>query len=374
MRKDNELYMKVPFLYPDIRRPDIKRMVDSIKTGWLVHGEQTRILEEKLKNYLKAEDVVMTGSCTAALHISLILAGVKPGDEVITTPISWVATSNVILHRGAKVVFADVDKETGLIDLNEVEKKITKKTKAIIPVHYCGEMVDMKKLSAIAKKHKIKVIEDSAHALESYRDGVRPGHLGFSSCLSFHAAKNITSGQGGAFVTSDKKLGQEARILRRDGVVNLEGKRMMTSLGDKFDATDFQAALLIGQLERINSTHKKRRGVFHRYARAFTKMGISFPHYISHLSHACHMFTIWVDPARRDEIRIALAAKGVETSIHYAPIHLEPYYKKTFGYKEGDYPNAEWVGASTITLPTYGKLTKVQQDFVIASISLLLNE
>src|SRR3990167_4644394 len=198
--------MKVPFLQPDIRQSDINRMVSSIKTGWLVHGKQTQILEERLRNYLGAADVVMTGSCTAALHISLMLAGIKPGDEVITTPISWVATSNVILHRGAKVVFVDVDKETGLIDLNEVEKKINKKTKAIIPVHYCGEMVNMKKLSAFAKKHKIKVIEDSAHALESYRDGVRPGHLGFSSCLSFHAAKNITSGQGGAFVTSDKKL------------------------------------------------------------------------------------------------------------------------------------------------------------------------
>lgn len=373
MRRDKEQYMRVPFLHPDIRRTDIKRMVSSIKTGWLVHGEQTKIFEEKLKDYLGAQDVVMTGSCTAALHISLMLADVKSGDEVITTPMSWVATSNVILHRGAKVVFADVDKKTGLIDLNEIEKKITKKTKAVLPVHYCGEMVDMKKLSAIAKKHKIKVIEDSAHALESYRDGVRPGELGFSSCLSFHAAKNITSGQGGAFVTNDKKLGQEARVLRRDGVVNLEGKRVMTSLGDKFDATDFQAALLIGQLERITQTHKRRRGVFHRYARAFTKIGVSFPHYISHLSHACHMFTIWVDPTRRDEIRVALAAKGIETSIHYTPIHLEPYYRKTFGYKEGDFPNAEWIGASTITLPTYGKLTRAQQDFVIESLNFLLN-
>ncbi|OGI78941.1 hypothetical protein A3F19_02770 [Candidatus Nomurabacteria bacterium RIFCSPHIGHO2_12_FULL_37_29] len=365
--------MKVPFLHPDIRRLDIKRMVSSIKTGWLVHGEQTKILEEKLKDYLKAEDVVMTGSCTAALHISLMLAGVKPGDEVITTPMSWVATSNVILHRGAKVVFVDVDKETGLIDLNEVEKKITKKTKAIIPVHYCGEMVNMKKLDAIARKHKIKIIEDSAHALESYRDGIRPGQLGFSSCLSFHVAKNITSGQGGAFVTNDKELGRKARILRRDGVINSKGKRVMIMLGDKFDSTDFQATLLVGQLDRIKDTHRQRRLIFDHYAKAFTKAGIEFLHYKSSANHACHMFTILVNPRERDQIRADLATRGVETSIHYTPIHLEPYYRKTFGYKEGDYPNAEWIGASTITLPTYSKLTKVQQDFVIASINSSLN-
>lgn len=360
--------MKVPFLQPDIRQSDINRMVSSIKTGWLIHGMHTQILERQLKDYLGVADVVMTGSCTAALHISLMLAGVKSGDEVITSPISWVATSNVILHRGAKVVFADVDKKTGLIDLDEVQKKITKRTKAIILVHYCGEMVDMKRLAIIAKRHNIKVIEDSAHALESYRNNVRPGQLGFSSCLSFHVAKNITSGQGGAFVTNNKELGRKARILRRDGVVNLKGKRVMTMLGDKFDATDFQAALLIGQLGRIRDIHKRRRLIFDRYAKAFTKMEIKFPRYASSKNHACHMFTIWVDSAKRDQIRTDLATRGIETSIHYTPIHLEPYYKETFGYKIGDFPNAEWIGASTITLPTYGKLSKAQQDFVIKSI------
>jgi len=360
--------MKVPFLQPDIRQSDINRMVSSIKTGWLVHGKQTQILEERLRNYLGAADVVMTGSCTAALHISLMLAGIKPGDEVITTPISWVATSNAILHHRAKVIFADVDKETGLIDLNEVEKRITNKTKAIILVHYCGGMVDMRRLATIANRHNIKVIEDSAHALESYHNGIRPGQLSFSSCLSFHAAKNITSGQGGAFVTNNKELGQKARILRRDGVVNLKGKRVMMMLGDKFDATDFQAALLIGQLGRIRDIHKRRRLIFDRYAKAFIKIGIKFPHYVSSESHACHMFTILVDPAKRDRIRASLATRGIETSIHYTPIHLELYYKKTFGYKKGDFPNAEWIGASTITLPTYSRLSRAQQDFVINSI------
>ena len=147
----------------------------------------------------------------------------------------------------------------------------------------------------------------------------------------------------------------------------------MIMLGDKFDSTDFQATLLVGQLDRIKDTHRQRRLIFDHYAKAFTKAGIEFLHYKSSANHACHMFTILVNPRERDQIRADLATRGVETSIHYTPIHLEPYYRKTFGYKEGDYPNAEWIGASTITLPTYSKLTKVQQDFVIASINSSLN-
>lgn len=364
----------VPFLRPAITDADIAAMVKSVKSGWLVVGEQTRRFEADLAKYLGVKDTVMAGSCTAALHMALILAEVGPGDEVITTPMSWVATSNVIIHRGAKVVFADVEPETGLIDLKEIAKKITKKTKAVIVVHYCGAMIDIKKLKKITDPHKIKIIEDSAHALESIHDGIRPGQLSFASCLSFHAAKNITSGQGGALVVNDKKLGAEARILRRDGVTQLSDKRVMVSLGDKFDSTDFQAAMLIGQLARIGKLHGKRRAVFHKYVEGFKKAGISFPHSAIHDSHACHMFTILVEPNIRDEVRIELAARGVQTSIHYGPIHLEPYYQKTFGFKLGDFPNAENLGARTITLPTYGALTALEQKYVIDQVKEVINK
>lgn len=357
--------MHVPFLRPDIRDSDLDRMVRSIKTGWLIHGPETEVLETALKSYLGVKDVVMVGSCTAALHMSLIAAGVEEGDEVITTPLSWVATSNVILYQRATPVFVDVEVSNGLIDVSKIEAKITSKTKAILIVHIYGQMLDMKALKEIADRHNVKIIEDSAHALESSRDGVRPGQFGFTSCLSFHVAKNITSGQGGAVATNDVEVGKRMRLLRRDGVFNAEGKRRMIELGYKYDSTDYQAALLIGQLERVAEEHAMRKRVFDMYAQAFTKAGISFATYPSSDIHACHMFIVYVNPAHRDSIRTDLSQKGVETSIHYEPIHLEPYYREQFGYKEGDFPIAEKLGAATITLPTYSLLTESEQQYVI---------
>lgn len=346
--------MKIDFIKPNINNEDIERMVRSVKSGWLVPGKYVEKFEHQLGEFLGGK-AVMTSSCTSALHIALILAGIKPGDEVITTPISWVSTSNVILYMGAKVVFADVDERTGLIDIEKI--KVTKKTKAIIVVHLYGQMVDLKRL--IEKFPKVKIIEDSAHALEAERDGYFPGQLGFAACFSFHAAKNITSGNGGAIVCRDP---ERAKTLRRHGVQNIGGKRVMLEMGYKYEPLDYQAALLLGQLERIEETHKKRQEVFSRYAEAF-KDKVSFPD-PGNDTHACHMFVIYVK--NRDLIRERLKEKGIETSIHYPAIHLEPYYQK-IGFKKGSFPIAEKLGASTITLPTYA-LTKKQQDYVIKEV------
>lgn len=342
--------MKIEFLKPDIREADIRRMVKSLKTGWLVRGTYTRELEAALDRFLGNTSLV-TSSCTASMHMALVLAGVKKGDEVITTPMSWVATSNVILYQGAKVVFADIDPRTGILDIEEVKKKITKKTKAIILVHLYGQMADMRAFAKLG----IPVIEDSAHALEAERNGVKPGQLGFAACFSFHAAKNITSGQGGAIVTRDI---ERCHLLVRDGVRNINDKRVMVDFGYKYDLTDFQAALLIGQLKRIEQTHAARVDVFRRYEDAF-RGRVAFPERSG--KHACHMFVILVGPGRRDAIRANLAAKGIQTSIHYTPIHLDPYYRKI---SRVSLPHAEKFGASVITLPTYA-LRKAEQNYVI---------
>jgi len=344
--------MKIPFLRPNITDSDINRMVKSIKTGWLVHGEYTHAFEQELDKFL-GNTSFMTASCTAALHMALILAGVKKGDEVITTPMSWVSTANVILYCGAKVVFADVDPLTGILDINEVKKKITPKTKAIIVVHLYGQMADMKAYSKLG----IPVIEDAAHALEARRDFIRPGQLG-TACLSFHAAKNITCGQGGAIITKEK---ERCKLLVRDGVKNIDGKRVMLDWGYKYDGTDFQAALLIGQIKRINKSHAKRLKVYERYENAF-RGKIDFPQRTG--THAAHMFVIWV--SNRDAIRRRLAEKGIETSIHYLPIHKEPWYQK-HGYKNVSLPVAEKMGSDIITLPTY-PMTKKEQDYVIKEV------
>ena len=348
--------MIVEFLKPDIRKSDIRRMTRSIESGWLVRGDYTRKFEERLNKFLGNRSHV-TSSCTAALHLSLILAGVNEGDEVITTPLSWVATSNVILYQGAKVVFADVDPATGILDINEVKKKITPRTKVIILVHLYGQMADMREFSKLG----IPVIEDAAHALEAERDGIKPGQLGFSACLSFHAAKNITCGQGGAIITPEI---ERCALLTRDGVRNIDGKRIMLDFGYKYDLTDFQAALLIGQLDRIKSTHAKRAEVFQCYQEAFAGK-VAF--HESTGTHACHMFVIHVDPAKRDLIRERLVANGVQTSIHYTPIHLEPFYRSLC---EEAFPVAEKLGAAAITLPTH-RLTRKEQAHVIRQV---LNE
>lgn len=345
--------MNVDFLKPDIRKSDIQRMVKSIESGWLVRGDYTLKFEARLNRFLDNRSHV-TSSCTAALHMSLILAGVEEGDEVITSPISWVATSNVILYQGAKVVFADIDPLTGLLDINEVKKKITPRTKAIIVVHLYGQMADMNEFVKLG----VPIIEDAAHALEAERDGIKPGQLGFAACLSFHAAKNITCGQGGAIITQDIA---KCELLTRDGVKNLDGKRVMLNMGYKYDLTDFQAALLIGQLDRIKRTHAQRTEVFQRYQDSFAGK-IDFPRTTG--THACHMFLILVDPARRDEIRLRLAEAGVQTSIHYTPIHQEPYYQTLV---PDSLPMAENFGASAITLPSY-RLTKKQQSHVIRQV------
>jgi dTDP-4-amino-4,6-dideoxygalactose transaminase len=345
--------MKVNFLRPNIHKSDIQRMVKSIQTGWLVHGEETHNFEVELDKFLGRSSFV-TSSCTASLHMSLILAGVEAGDEVITTPMSWVSTANVILYQGAKVVFADVDPLTGILDIEDVKQKITPKTKAIIVVHLYGQMADMREFSKLG----IPIIEDSAHALEAERDGIKPGQLGFTACFSFHAAKNITCGQGGAIVTRNI---DKCKLLVRDGVKNIDGKRVMLDFGYKYDLTDFQAALLIGQLKRIKKTHAKRLEVYKAYEDAF-KGKIDFPERTG--THACHMFVIWVD--NRDLIRIRLAEKGIDTSIHYPCIHLEPYYQ-TLGYKRGTLPVAERMSERIITLPTYA-LTRKEQDYVIKEV------
>jgi dTDP-4-amino-4,6-dideoxygalactose transaminase len=347
--------MKVDFLQPGIRNEDILRAIKSLRSGWLVPDKYTLEFEKKLGQYLRGE-AVMTSSCTAALHIALIMAGVGKGDEVITTPLSWVATANVILYQGAKPVFVDVDPRTGLIDIEKIH--ITQKTKAVIPVHLYGQMVDMRALRR--KVGKVCIIEDAAHALEAERDGICPGEKGIA-CFSFHAAKNITCGNGGAIVSPDSEY---ATLLRRHGVVNRDGKRVQMELGYKYESTDFQAALLIGQLKRIEETRMARRKVFNRYRDAFEGM-IDFPDEVPG-THACHMFVIWVDPKRRDKIRQKLYEKGIQTSIHYEPIHLEPYYRE-MGFKAGMFPIAEKLGSSTITLPTYA-LSKTKQDYVIKEV------
>lgn len=347
--------MKIDFIKPNINESDIERMNEAIRSGWLAPGKYCEELEERLKEYLGVKYVKLTSSCTAALHAALILAGVKEGDEVITTPLSWVATSNVILYLKAKPVFSDVD-DTGCIDTRKIE--ITSKTKAIIAVDLYGQKADYKAL----KSFGVPVIEDAAHCLMPVD--------GDYACFSFHAAKNLTCGNGGA-IASNNPIDER---LFYHGVERIDGKRVMTDFGYKGEMTDFQAALLIGQLERIEETQRKRKEVFNRYYQKLVaprSYEVAYRGRVWHRidnPHAYHLFVTFCK--NRDEVRKKLAKKGIETSIHYPAIHLEPYYQK-LGFRKGSFPIAEKMAEEVISLPTYPQLTEEEQDYIINNLKTL---
>ena len=335
-----------------------------MKSGWLAAGKYTKLFEQKFSDFFGYKKAVFTSSCTASLEIALMLANLERGDEVITTPLSYVATSNVILTLGLKVKFVDVDVRTGLLDPENVEKSLSSKTRAVIVVHLHGQMVDMIGFNKLAKKYDLKIIEDAAHCVEGERDGVRPGQLSFAAAFSFHAAKNLTSGQGGALLV-DENFVDRAFLLRRDGVRNNEFDiRVMEDFGGKFDATDFQAALLVNQIDRIDKLHLRRHLILRRYQEICKHYKIEFFTSLVNIKHAAHMFVVNVNPEQRNLIRSELKSKGIMTSVHYNPIHLEPYYVKLFNLKRGDFPNSEKLGFSSVTLPLYPSLNKRQVNYI----------
>lgn len=369
--------MKVEFYRHNLQEDDIARMVEVCRGVFLTTGQQTRQFEERFAAYLGAKHGVGVTSCTAGLHIALLAEGVGPGDEVITTPMSFAATSNTVFYTGATPVFVDVEPATGLIDVDAVARAITPRTKAIIPVHLYGQMADMRRLSQIAAPKRIALIEDCAHAIESERDGVKPGALSASACFSFYATKNITCGEGGAVVTNSDATAAKLRLLRQHGMSANASERYtgvyrhwdLELLGWKYNMTNLQAALLIGQMDRIDALWARREALSRRYEQGFSGVpGVSFPAVVPGAKSARHLFTIWVSPERRDQVLADLQARGVSVAVNYRAVHLLKYYQERLGHGRGTFPAAERIGDSTITLPLYPKLTDAEIDFVIENV------
>ncbi len=365
--------MKVEFYKHNLEEDDIQRMVDVCRGVFLTTGQQTKAFEEAFAGYLGARHAVGVTSCTAAIHLALLAVGVGPGDEVITTPMTFAATANCVIYTGATPVFVDVDPETGLIDPEAVAKAITPRTKAIVPVHLYGLMADMRRLKATADAAGVKLIEDCAHAIESERDGVRPGQLSDAACFSFYATKNITSGEGGAVVTNDEHVARQVRLLRQHGMSASAADRYtgtyrhwdLEALGWKYNMTNLQAAMLMGQLSRIGELWGQRQRVALRYEAAFRGVeGIGFPAVVDGARSARHLFTIWVAPERRDQVLADLQARGIGVAVNYRAVHLLKYYRETFGFSRGMFPEAERIGDATVTLPLYPKLTDDEVDYV----------
>jgi dTDP-4-amino-4,6-dideoxygalactose transaminase len=370
------------FGQPDIFEEDIDEVVETLKSKWIGTGPKSRQLEQKIAEYIGVPYAVALNSCTAGLHLSLIASNIGPGDEVITTPMTFGATANVIHNVGATPIFADVDPNTMNISPEELESKVTSKTRAIIPVHFAGRPCNMDPLSEIASNHNLTIIEDAAHAIGAEYKGTKIGALGNLTCFSFYATKNITTGDGGIVTTPDKNLAKTIRILSNHGQDDTafssfqRGKNLYKSVvapGFKYTLTDIHAALGLKQVGRLNSNLRRREEIWGRYNQAFHDLPLETPPTLDQDSkHAHHLYTLLLNlkhsQVDRGQLKEALYVQNIGTGIHYLALHLHPFYKKAYDYKVGDFPNAESISSRTISLPLSSALTDQDVDDVISAV------
>lgn len=369
--------MKVEFFKHNVNQTDIDRVNQVLNSLFLTTGETVAEFEGEFARYLGCKHVVGVTSCTAAMQLCLLALGVGAGDEVITTPMTFIATANAIIHAGATPVFVDVEPDTGNIDSGLIEAAVTERTKAILPVHLYGQMCDMKRIGEIAGKHHLAIIEDAAHALEAERDGVRPGGLSDAACFSFYPTKSITSGEGGAIGTNDEGMADTLRKLRLHGMSKGAADRYskryehwdMEILGWKYNMDNIQAALLLNQLDRVEGYWQRREDICRMYEQAFEDIpGLAYMKVLPGSKSARHLFTIMVPPGDRDPIMMGLQERGIGVAVNFRAVHLMTYYQNAYGYRRGTFPVAERIGDSTITLPLYARLTNEEVEYVIEGV------
>jgi len=369
--------MKVEFYKHTINQKDIENAVKVLNSIFLTTGDVVGEFEGKFSQYLGCKYSVGVTSCTAALHLSLLAYDIGSDDEVITTPMTFIATANAIIQAGATPVFVDVELDTGNINADIIENAITSRTKAILPVHLYGQMCDMKRIRKIADKYRLVVIEDAAHAIEAKRDGTRPGELANTACFSFYATKNITSGEGGIVNTNDQEIAEKLHKLRLHGMSKGATERYfkryehwdMEMMGWKYNMDNIQAALLLNQLDNIEEYWQRRQEICSMYEDAFSDIPqVTCLKVLPDSKSARHMFTIMVPPEKRDSTLWQLQERGVGVAVNYRAIHLLTYYRQTYDYKRGILPAAERIGDSTITLPLYPSLTDEEVRYVIQTV------
>ncbi len=363
----------LPFTRPSIDEETIADVANVLRSGWITSGPKVQAFEAALSERCGGRVVRAFNSGTATLEVALRLAKVGPGDTVITTPMTWVATANVILEVGATPVFVDVDPVTRNIDLNKLEAAITPTTKAIIPVDLAGLPVDRDRLYAIAGKHKLRVIEDAAQSFGASWNGKPIGSTGDFISFSFHANKNLTTTEGGALVLpADVDPGLCER-LRLQGVKRFpDGGMDVDVLGGKFNLTDVAAAIGLGQLNRIDEfTARRRELARHYFAHLDPALGLGLP--VADFSNCnWHMFQVLLSTGTdRGQVIAALKEKGIGTGVHYPALHLFSLYRQR-GFKEGDFPESERIGASTLTLPLFPAMTNHDVERVCSAIAAIL--
>jgi dTDP-4-amino-4,6-dideoxygalactose transaminase len=367
---------------PVIEDAEIAEVVACLKGGWIGTGPKANQFERDFAAYKGVSQAVAVSSCTAALHLSILAAGLMPGDEVITTPLTFCATVNAILHAGATPVLADVDPQTMNIDPASVERKINKKTKAILPVHFAGRPCEMDELTAIARKHGLKIIEDCAHAIETEYKGRKAGTFGDFGCFSFYVTKNIVTGEGGMVVAAAERDAARVKILALHGMSKDAWKRFsdegykhyeVVECGFKYNMMDLQAVIGLQQLKRIDAYWKRREQIWKQYDEAFAKLPIGLPAApAADTRHAYHLYTILVDGARtgvsRDQFLTGMTARNIGVGVHYRSVPEHQYYQERFGWRPSDFPHAAMVGQQTISLPLSAKLADADVQDVIAAV------
>jgi dTDP-4-amino-4,6-dideoxygalactose transaminase len=372
----------LPFTRPAIDDATVEGVAEVLRSGWLSSGPQVKAFEARLSEHFGGRPVRAFNSGTCTMEIALRIAGVKQGDEVITTPLTWVATSNVVLEVGATPVFVDVDPVTRTIDLALVEKAITPRTRAIIPVDLAGLPVDRDRLNSIAKKHGLRVVEDAAQSFGSTWKGRRIGAFGDFVSFSFHANKNITTSEGGCLVMNDEREAALAEQYRLQGVVRTGHDGMeVERVGGKYNMTDIAARIGLGQLPHLEEFTAKRRELARAYFEEFEgssvrSLGVGLP--VANFSDSnWHMFQVVLPEGRmgvrRADVMEEMKAAGIGTGVHYPALHLFALYRR-MGWKDGDFPNAEYAGRNILTLPLFPAMARSDVARVVRTLASVLGK
>jgi len=372
----------LPYNLPDISEADVEAVVEVLRSGWLAPGPRVKAFETEFAAYCGTRHAVAVDSATAGMHLALLALGVGPGDEVITTPTTFAASVNVIIHAGATPVLADIDIDDYCIDPDAIERAITPRTKAILPVHHGGSACRMEEIGEIARRRGLRIIEDAAHGLGTRIGGRDLGGFGDATVFSFYPTKNVTSGRGGMLTTDNDGVAERCRLLALHGMSNDAWDRytergswayQVKAAGYNYAMSDYQAALGHAQFRRLEEFQRRRGEI----ARAFNERFAGLPEVVLPVeregtTHAWHLYVVRLRPEglriNRDEFIVQMKERGIGTSVHFIPIHHHPYYREAYGWAPGDFPAADEAFATMVSLPLYTRMTDGAVDRVATAV------
>jgi len=366
---------------------EINEVVDALRSDWITTGPKMRLFEQKFREFKGTKYAVSVNSGTAALHICTSCLDINPGDEVITTPFTFVASANCVVYRGGTPILADIKKDTYNIDPDEIKKKITSKTKAIIPVHFAGQPCDMDEICEIAEENNLFIIEDAAHAIDAEYKRKKIGKISDLTTFSFHPVKNMTTAEGGMVTTDDDEFYDKLLMFRTHGISRDAVKRFgkeggfyydMQYLGFRYNLSELHSALGIHQLDKLESFQKRRREIVKLYNREFQSFKeITIPYVKEEVIHSWHLYVIQLNLEKlkvdRDQIFKAFRAENIGVNVHYIPVHYHSYYREKFGLHKGILPNVEWLYPRVLTLPIHAKMNNDDVYSVINALEKIIN-